>query len=581
MRPGFVIFVVCCAAGSAMALPVGNPINATIPQSSWTVTVEDVLAIPNSFGSTEPRMEVMTSAPDGTGRLYVVDQRGKVWRFDPAAANPAATLFQLGDLSSAVPDFNSGFQTGVRGLAFHPDFDDNTKPGYRKVYTAHSRNGFAPLVGNPVIYPSPPGLNHDSVVGEFTVLANGTIDPNSYRELMRIGQPAADHNIGQITFNPNAGPGDDDYGNLYITLGDGGGPNDPNGLGQDLSAPHGSILRIDPLASGGDPYTIPDNPFVGQANTAEEIWAYGLRNPHRLTFDTGGDGAMLISDIGQANIEEVNLGAAGANYGWSQREGAFVFNNSGALDPLPAGHPTDPYTYPVVQYDHDPNNDNVVSGSWAVAGGPVARGPGVPQLNGMYLFGDFGTNSGPIFAVDMDHIQQREDFTNLSSLDDGTLAPVVELQLVHSGQAKSFLQIIRDELNNQGQSRTDLRFGFGDDGTVYLMNKHDGVLRRLSLVSGLADGDTDRDGDVDQFDLFRLAANFGAADQTWGHGDFNGDGLINTIDVGLLAGNWPGGPSSPQLVGLLDDLGLQVPEPAAGVCVLLGALAIGVRRARR
>ena len=465
------IAVLACAAPGWSAFPAGNPLNVTIPTSSWSITLEDVVTIPNSSGQA-PRLEFLTSG-GAPGLVYVFDQRGKIYSFDPSGESPTPSLFL--DLSTAVANFNgSGMQTGVRGLAFHPDFNSPVSDGYRKFYTSHSRNGFAPLVGNPVIFPSPPDLNHDSVVGEWTVNSNGTVNTASYRELMRIGQPFHDHNVGQIGFNPNVSSGDADYGNLYIALGDGGNnfppiPIDPHNMGQDLNNPHGSILRINPLVSGGSPYSIPsDNPFRidGTPNTSRNtIWAYGLRNPHRFTFDTAGDHKMLISDIGQSNIEEINLGAAGANYGWDLREGTFVTNgfsgSNNLIDPLPANHASDTYTYPVAQYDHDPDNNNNIEGLWSVVGGSVYRGSALPDLRGLYIFGEFAQNSGAIFAADVDDLVQREDFSNLSSLDGGMLAPFVQLRLIHNGQEKSLLQIIRDASGNQSLNRTDLRFGVG------------------------------------------------------------------------------------------------------------------------
>jgi hypothetical protein len=507
----FVALSVLLSASRAKGVfPAGNPINATFPTSSWSIVLEDVVTIPNSSGQA-PRLEFLT-AGGAPGLAYVFDQRGRIYSFDPTAAAPTPSVFM--DLSTAVANFNVGAQTGVRGLAFHPDFNNPGTDGYRKFYTSHARNGFAPLVGNPAIFPSPPNLHHDSVVGEWTVNANGTVNTGSYRELMRIGQPFSDHGIGQIGFNPNASPGDADYGNLYITMGDGGNnvpitEIDPHEHGQDLNNPHGSILRINPLASGGNPYTIPnDNPFRVDGNPSTSrnvIWAYGLRNPHRFIFDTAGDHKMLITDIGQANIEEVNLGAAGANYGWDLREGTFlttaaVTNGNNLVDPLPANHATDAFTYPVAQYDHDWDNNNNIEGLWSIVGGSVYRGSALPELHGLYLFGEFAQNSGAIFAVDVADLVQREDFSDLASLYNGHLAPFVRLRLIHNGQEKTLLQIIRDASGNQNLNRTDLRFGVGPDGEIYVLNKHDGRVRRIAGVAGLLPGDYNDDGTVDAAD---------------------------------------------------------------------------------
>ncbi|MEM9352911.1 MAG: PQQ-dependent sugar dehydrogenase [Planctomycetota bacterium] len=565
-------------------LPSGNPIPGNVSTAFWSIELEEVVSIPDS-GGTFARLEFLTGG-GAPGQAYVIDQRGEIYSFDPSSPNPTPTVFL--DLSTAVPNFNFQFQTGVRGMAFHPDFNNQGTDGYRKFYTSHSRNAFAPTVPgtvNPTFFnaPNPPGLDHDSVVGEWTVNANGTVNTSSYRELVRVGQPftqagqpGSDHNIGSIGFNPNAGPGDDDYGNLYIALGDGGGPNDPNDLAQNINTnqpggatgfPHGSILRIDPIQSGGNPYTIPtDNPFAGQSGIIQEIWAYGLRNPHKFSFDTAGDGKMLISDIGQVNVEEINLGAPGANYGWVEREGTFLKpGTSSSLDPLPAGHPTDGFTYPVAQYDR---NNGLGSGSWAVVGGSVYRGTNVPQLTGMYLFGDFATNSGPILAVDVDELIQREDFGDLNNLSGGNIAPYERLRLIDGsdGVEKTLLEIIQE--TNPGTNRTDLRFGVGPDDEIYILNKRDGIVRRIASASGLADGDTDRDGDVDLADLLTLQRNFGGAGD-WSDGDVNGDAVVDGTDLALLEAALGSGSA-------VSGGAVSIPEPGAvslvvAWCVVLAA----------
>jgi len=574
------------SSGQAWAVfPAGNPINTTFPTSPWSIEIEDVVTIPNSSGQA-PRLEFLT-AGGAPGLAYVFDQRGRIYSFDPAAATPTPSVFL--DLSTAVANFNVGAQTGVRGLAFHPDFHNVGAPGYRKFYTAHSRNAFAPGVGtpSPVFFPSPPNLNHDSVVGEWTVNVNGTVNTASYREVVRIGQPFPDHNVGQIGFNPNVGSGDADYGNLYIALGDGGNnfppnPIDPHNTGQNLNDPHGSILRIDPLASGGNPYTIPsDNPFRVDDNPSTSrnvIWAYGLRNPHRFTFDTAGDHKMLITDIGQSNIEEVNLGAAGANYGWDLREGTFQTTSSfsgsnNIVDTLPANHATDAFTYPVAQYDHDWDNNNNIEGLWSIVGGSVYRGSGVPELNGLYLFGEFAENSGAIFAVDVTDLVQREDFSNLSSLYGGHLAPFVRLRIMHNGQEKTLLQIIRDASGNQNLNRTDLRFGLGPDGEIYILNKHDGRVRRVAAVSGLLPGDYNNDGTVDAADYVVWRANVGTNNLLPNNPT---PGPIDETEYERWLANF--GNSAPGGGGIA--LG-QVPEPASFYVALLALLTLAAKRRSR
>ena len=545
------------AASSAMAQATSNPINSVVPVASWSIQLEDVLQIPDNAGNIA-RLEHIAfgGAP---GMLYVVEQRGRIYRFDPSAATPTPALFL--DVASAAGNFNFNNEGGFRGLAFHPEFNDPSGGGYRKFYTASSRNSFVPLVGTPtpIVFPAPstPGSpNHDSVVAEWTVNADGTVNTSSYRELMHIGQPYSNHNIGHISFNPTAGPGDPDFGNLYIAVGDGGDAGDPFNMAQDVDTspaprPFGKMLRIDPLVSGASPYSIPaDNPFAGQANRVQETWAYGLRNPHSFDWDTV-TGQMYIADIGQGNIEEINIGVLGANYGWDIREGTYQFTSNSTVSTLPANHTTDVYTYPVAQYDHDANN-NGNRPLTAITSGPVYRGTAIPELTGVYLFAEFASNPDPIYAVDVDDLVQRNDFTNVSSLSGGFLAPFVELRINDNGSLEGFRDFVRGEPGgNPGLQRTDTRFGMGADGEIYVMTKQDRWIRRISGVVGLDPGDANRDGDVDGGDLAAWRANFGEAGD-WSDGNFDASESVDGGDFLVWQRNLGGG--APAAV---------VPEPSA------------------
>jgi hypothetical protein len=184
----------------------------------------------------------------------------------------------------------------------------------------------------------------------------------------------------------------------------------------------------------------------------EEVWAHGLRNPHRFSWDTGGVGDMLISDIGQDLIEEIDLGRAGANYGWSEREGTFVLDHDdpSIILPLPPDDAALGYDYPVAQYDHDEG--------FAVVGGFVYRGSLLPQLFGKYIFGD---NNGRIFFLDGD------------DLEEGDPATIYELILIFEGQEQTLLEILGET------RRADLRFGIGEDQEIYVLTKRDGMIRAL------------------------------------------------------------------------------------------------------
>lgn len=337
---------------------------------------------------------VITHAGDGSGRLFICDQPGKIRivRHGMLLPQPFLDLTASG-LNVAVAQGTGYSERGLLGLAFHPDFGEPGGPGEGRFYVYYS----APSRANP--NPSSP-QDHVSVVSEFRVSAGNPdlADPASERVLLVFGQPQGNHNGGQLEFGPD--------GKLYIGSGDGGGANDnqsghtgngssgPLGNALDLTKFLGKILRIDPLGTNGPggTYGIPgDNPFVGAGGgTREEIFAYGLRNPWRFSFDQrpGGTGRLFCGDVGQGSVEEVNLIVSGGNYGWRYREGSFEF------DAAMTGAGTAPGSWiePVAEYAHP----GVIRGSpslpqlgQSVTGGFVYRGSAIPGLVGTYLFADY------------------------------------------------------------------------------------------------------------------------------------------------------------------------------------------------
>ena len=222
-------------------------------------------------------------------------------------------------------------------MAFHPGFDDPTSPGFRTLYTYNSEATSRPADFSTI--PTGSNPNHQSVISEWKVSATNPnqVDVSSRREVMRIDQPQANHNGGALAFSPVDGQ-------LYISLGDGGGANDakgrpndightrPQGNGQDTTNVLGDILRINPLATGAGnlsangQYRIPtDNPYVGADPGVDEIFASGLRNPFRMSFDAL-TGDLIVGDVGQNALEEVNIVTKGGNYGWNLKEGSFLFD---------------------------------------------------------------------------------------------------------------------------------------------------------------------------------------------------------------------------------------------------------------
>jgi hypothetical protein len=448
-------------AGAQVTDPVPD-----IPLGSIRVELEVVAELPDSGSGSRPWARPMVVKGDGTGRTFICDQNGYIYQ-----------LHSDGSLSVFL-DVANTFDThlwvdlaqrGLSSFAFHPDYHDPAKPGYGKLYTSSATAANQGAADFPV--PAGAPESHHSAIFEWTVGGDpDAIDPTSLRLLFKVGQTYKDHNMGDIGFDPHSQPGNPDHGMLYIAMGDGGNLSsplpsvDPHFSGQSLDTLLGKILRIDPLepAGGGAQYSVPiDNPYAsdGDPNTFGEIWALGLRNPHRFSWDRGGAKQMLISDIGQSNIEEINIGAKAANYGWSEREGTFLVVHTNANDvfPLPGNDAGLGYTYPVVQYDHD-QDDRAVSGGYVLRDAPHS------ELNEHYIFGDL--RSGRVFHVPV------------SQLDGSGQANIEALVLVDAadGQVKTLREMIT---GGEPDYRADLRFGRDDAGTLYLVTKRDGRVRRL------------------------------------------------------------------------------------------------------
>jgi Glucose / Sorbosone dehydrogenase/RTX calcium-binding nonapeptide repeat (4 copies) len=436
----------------------GDPIPEPIEAGGLAVELVDLVEVPETAGDRPAaRINTLYHADDGSGRLFVNDSRGPMYVIEDGRLDPEPIL----DLRTDLPD--SGFviranEDGFRSFAFHPDFENRGTPGFGKLYLAFSATPES-VDDHPGtrVFEDPFGTHvvHHDVIAEVTL--NPTtlaLNPNSYRELLRVEQPGVNHNLDQIAFDPNAEPGDPDYGLLYAGLGDGAGS---KAHVQDVGTILGTVIRIDPLRAGGRAYTVPDdNPFVDRPDALPEVWAYGFRHPEFLGWDPGGDGDMFIADIGANNIEEVNLGLPGRNYGWAEREGTFAINpdDSTRVFELPGNDAARGFTYPVAQYDHGEGR--------AIAGGFVYRGDAIPELVGKYVFGDIV--NGRVFYVDVADLRL------------GRQAEIRELTLVHGGRERTLLEILGND------SRADLRFGQDEAGELYLMSKRDGVIRELRPV---------------------------------------------------------------------------------------------------
>jgi glucose/arabinose dehydrogenase len=395
--------------------------------------------------------------PGDTSRLFVLEQNGLVRIIQNGSLLAGSAL----DLQSRVQQapvgngplnptsFND--ERGLLGLAFHPDFFNDSRPGYRTLYTYTSEA----LAGNPLTFPVPQEPtqgtslnNYVNIVSEYkmTTPTSNVIDPASRRVVFTIGKDQGNHNGGTVAFGPD--------GYLYLGTGDGGGSNDrgrahrePLGNAQVITEGNvlGKMLRINPLdpsltAGSGDAlssngqYRIPaGNPFDGPGEVPE-IYAYGLRNPYRFAFDTA-TGELILADVGQNNIEEIDRIEIGKNYGWAIKEGTFPFNRTngtiGANSPGSPANLTDPISGSLgtLQYDH---GDGI-----SVTGGFVYRGSAIPELVGKYVFGDLAIRGGP-------RIDGRLFYADLMT-----------------GVIKEFLlpQFANDQLPNQVTVH-----GFGQDG---------------------------------------------------------------------------------------------------------------------
>ncbi len=317
------------------------------------------LTLVNAFpGVRFDRPLFAAQAPDGSARMFVVEQDGRIWTV-PHPAPPApgvATKTLFLDLSQKVS--RGGNEEGLLGLAFHPGFATN-----RRFFICYSAQ------------PTQAERRRSVIAEMFASAADPTVaDPRTERTILSVTQPFANHNGGWLGF--------DATGKLLVALGDGGSAGDPQGNGQDLGTLLGKILRIDVDVAPPGTYVIPpDNPFVGRPGARGEIFAYGLRNPWRCSIDPV-TGELWAGDVGQETFEEVDRIVAGGNYGWSLREGFEPYGSGPA--------PADPLRDPVTVYDHTIGQ--------SVTGGHVYRGALLEDLAGDYVFADFST--GRIFGID-------------------------------------------------------------------------------------------------------------------------------------------------------------------------------------
>ncbi|MEI9921615.1 MAG: PQQ-dependent sugar dehydrogenase [Bacteroidota bacterium] len=398
-----------------------DPIPEKIQMSDLVIDIHPVATIPpSSKEGQKTRICKLDYRPD-TKETFVLDLRGKLYRL--AGDGPKVYL----DLAKEFPKFidKPGLATGFGSFAFHPGFAKNGL-----LYTTHTESPGSGVTD--FAYADSIKVTLQWVLSEWK--------DGKHRELFRANMVQQIHGVQEIAFNPLAKPGDEDYGLLYIGVGDGGAVE----IGYPFIAHNvnniwGSILRIDPQGnnSKNHKYGIPkSNPFDN------EVFAVGFRNPHRISWSKKGE--MIVSNVGHRNIESLYVVTKGHDYGWPEREGGFKLRYYESMDFVYPKDTTKNIALPFAQYDHDEGN--------AISGGYEYWGNKIKPLVGKYVFGDIV--NGRVFYVEMSDVEKGE-------------APIKQLQLRLNGEKKTLRELT-------GEDKVDVRFGRDHSGELYILTKPDG-----------------------------------------------------------------------------------------------------------
>jgi hypothetical protein len=488
-------FVLACSLVAVIQGQIADPIPAPLAKRGLAVQVRDVARLPDTRGlrpgteDTSPtswaRISYVRDLPDG--RRFANDSRGILYVLD---RNNQPTVYA--NLAQVFPrGFYRSLQSGFVGFEFHPDFARNGL-----FYTVHGETAMGTPATPDIMPPGfmPAAATYHTVLTEWhaTNPAASTF-AGTRREMLRAGHIVNNyfHPIGHLEFNPTSRPGAPDYGLLYIGgtdwgFSNGGGPNAANpAMTQRLDTIIGAILRIDPRSpsqsrgmKGVGDYTVPPiNKFAadGDPKTLGEIYAYGFRNAHRLSWDPT-DGTMFAMDIGMSQIEEINIVREGNNYGWMRREGIFdngvnmTGGNLAQVFPLAAnildGSMKDGFTYPVAMYDHGEGQ--------SITNGFVYTGR-VPALRGKFVFGDLAR--GRVFAADVAALKKADDGVP------STVAPIEEIQLYVRDASGKRTDVTLRELEEKAMGmplmRSDLHISRARDGELFLTTRQDGMIRTL------------------------------------------------------------------------------------------------------
>ncbi len=478
------------ASLTALAVPTAHAQSASLPdptRSELRLGLESFAQLPASAGR---RMMELTHADDGSGRGFVPVQEGEIWIINPDGSVPGTPFLDLKTAPATANRFTKSCCafSGLTYIAFHPDYARPGTAGFGLLYTAHEEipNGTPDYkLSDAGTIPANQNVVNHHVIGEWRVDdptggGGNTVNGSSYREIYRLeyqDEFANPHAIGELTFNPFAEPGDADYGNLYASVGDG-----TNGFSlinapwaQDISNPFGTLIRIDPL--GGGRFSVPSsNPFVNVPGAATEIFAYGLRDPQTFSFARSLDGSvqLIVADIGFDEVEEIDVVRSGDNLGWDAREGSLPVQPRPEI-PITPIDPNGPLIEPVAEYDHIIPSNQInarqlpAAGPIAVIGGFVYNGTRNHQLTGQYIFGDLVR--GRFWHTDLKQMVAARNANQVG-------APIKELLVEVGGNETIFIDLV-----NPGSDRADLRFGMGEDNELYVLNKWDRTIRRLSVTT--------------------------------------------------------------------------------------------------
>ena len=421
-------------------------VGVPVKKSEIRIELEDFAQIPAS--SDKPpftRISNMRANPAADGTLFVSDQRGIIYRISQGQVSTFLDLRTKVDHYINTP----GLGTGLGSFEFHPDYLNNGL-----LYITHSEE----FTGQKADYEYPDSIKvaMQWVVSEWKINdAKSEVFEGSRREIIRINVPSGVHGMQDINFIPGLDKKDPDYGMLFIGTGDGGSTigKHPE-LTHHLKSLLGTIIRIDPLGnnSASGKYGIPaDNPFVHNTDpeVRKEIYAFGFRNPHRMSWDVAKGKTMFCSEVGESNFEEVNVIVKGGDYGWNTREGSYGISPSNlkAVFKLESKEKTN-YIMPFLEYDHKDGN--------AISGGYVYEGPLIPLKN-KYIFGDIV--NGRIFYANIN--KQLSDST------------VYEINIIKNSQPT-------DLRKTSDSKRVDLRIGYDYfKQEMFIMTKSDGRIRKI------------------------------------------------------------------------------------------------------